>query len=155
MEPELTIGTFSSGIARRRHLPAAMGARVVLQRKRSDAGNLSGIAGWGLKDNTRTARQYADRHGLPYLTVEDGFIRSIGLGVNGAEPFGFIVDRSGIYYDATRPSDLEELVRNGPSTSGRIRGPSGRRDTPPAPPSGRSILSDPLRRQCPAPAEAR
>jgi capsular polysaccharide export protein len=121
MEPELTIGTFSSGIARRRHLPAAMGARVVLQRKRSDAGNLSGIAGWGLKDNTRTARQYADRHGLPYLTVEDGFIRSIGLGVNGAEPFGFIVDRSGIYYDATRPSDLEELVRNSPSTSGAHR----------------------------------
>jgi len=114
--PEPTIGTFSRGLTKRRHLPAALGAGVVFQRKRSKGGNLSAIAGWGLKDNTDRARKYAARHGLPYLAIEDGFIRSIGLGVNHAEPFGFIVDKTAIYYDATRASDLENMIRDNRSS---------------------------------------
>jgi len=112
MNRPLRFGTFSAGIAKRRHLSAALGAEVVRIDKRSAPDGLAGIIGWGLKDNTRKAMKYARLQGLPYLTMEDGFIRSIGLGVAGAEPFGFIADRSGIYYDATRPSDLERLIRD-------------------------------------------
>ncbi len=123
MAKQLRYGTFSARIAKKRHLAAALGAEVVLLSNRSVPNHLAGIVGWGLKENTLRARTYAVREQLPYLNVEDGFIRSIGLGVDGAEPFGFIVDRSGIYYDATRPSDLEKRVRRNAKTAdtGRAR----------------------------------
>jgi capsular polysaccharide export protein len=123
VDNQLIYGTFSAGIAKRRHLPAALGAKLVLLGRREVPDNLAGIVGWGLKENTRKSRNYADHQGLPYLNAEDGFIRSIGLGVNGAEPFGFILDRSGIYYDATRPSDLETMIRRGAAVGdvGRAR----------------------------------
>lgn len=44
------------------------------------------------------------------LRMEDGFLRSVGLGAELTRPLSWVVDRSGIYYDATRPSDLETLL---------------------------------------------
>jgi capsular polysaccharide export protein len=49
--------------------------------------------------------------GLPLAFVEDGFVRSIGLGANLHPPFSIAVDRSGIHYDPSRPSDLETILR--------------------------------------------
>lgn len=73
---------------------------------------LTHIVGWGLKPSADKARGYACKHGLPYLSLEDGFLRSLGLGVKGAPPHSLIIDHSGIYYDATRPSDLETLIQS-------------------------------------------
>lgn len=42
--------------------------------------------------------------------VEDGFLRSVGLGGELVRPLSWVVDRSGIYYDASAPSDLETLL---------------------------------------------
>jgi capsular polysaccharide export protein len=42
--------------------------------------------------------------------IEDGFIRSIGLGADLHPPLSIVVDRSGIYYDPNRPSDLETIL---------------------------------------------
>lgn len=39
--------------------------------------------------------------------VEDGFIRSVGLGAGLAKPSSWVIDRRGIYYDSNRPSELE------------------------------------------------
>lgn len=47
----------------------------------------------------------------PYL-VEDGFIRSKGLGANLVPPLSLVCENTGIYYDATRPSHLEELIQS-------------------------------------------
>ena len=44
------------------------------------------------------------------MLLEDGFIRSIGLGVNGATSFSLVEDAVGIYYDATAPSYLESIL---------------------------------------------
>ena len=44
------------------------------------------------------------------LRLEDGFLRSVGLGVDLTRPMSWVVDSRGIYYDATRPSDLEHLL---------------------------------------------
>lgn len=44
------------------------------------------------------------------LHVEDGFIRSVGLGSDLIRPLSLVLDRSGIYFDATRESDLENLL---------------------------------------------
>ena len=68
------------------------------------------VIGWGLKPTSLRARQYAKRHQLPYIALEDGFIRSLGLGVDGFQPHSLVVDETGIYYDASRPSDLENWL---------------------------------------------
>lgn len=42
--------------------------------------------------------------------MEDGFIRSNGLGATLLAPLSVVIDKQGIYYDATQPSDLEQLL---------------------------------------------
>lgn len=44
------------------------------------------------------------------VRIEDGFLRSAGLGADLVRPLSWIMDRQGIYYDATRPSDLETIL---------------------------------------------
>lgn len=65
--------------------------------------------GWGNKPNTKKARDYASSHGLKYYALEDGFLRSIGLGSN-SPPLSLVVDDLGIYYDYHKPSRLEALI---------------------------------------------
>jgi capsular polysaccharide export protein len=48
---------------------------------------------------------------LPLVFVEDGFVRSIGLGANLHPPFSIAVDHGGIHYDPSRPSDLETILQ--------------------------------------------
>jgi capsular polysaccharide export protein len=48
--------------------------------------------------------------GTPVWRLEDGFLRSVGLGADLVRPLSWVVDRRGIYYDATAPSDLECLL---------------------------------------------
>jgi len=45
------------------------------------------------------------------IQVEDGFIRSIGLGAALAKPYSWVFDRRGIYYDARSVSDLEHILQ--------------------------------------------
>lgn len=47
------------------------------------------------------------------LRIEDGFLRSVGLGANLVQPLSWVVDRRGMYYDASAPSDLEALLEAG------------------------------------------
>lgn len=42
--------------------------------------------------------------------VEDGFVRSVGLGSGLHPPLSVVVDSQGIHYDPTRPSDLETIL---------------------------------------------
>ena len=44
------------------------------------------------------------------LRVEDGFIRSKGLGIDLTPPLSLVFDPVGIYFDATRPSYLENQL---------------------------------------------
>lgn len=56
--------------------------------------------GWGRKDHT------------PRISVEDGFIRSVGLGADLTAPKSWVIDDLGMYYDATRPSRLEQILEH-------------------------------------------
>lgn len=47
------------------------------------------------------------------VRVEDGFIRSKGLGAAFNFPCSWVLDRRGIYFDAGGPSDLEDLLNAG------------------------------------------
>jgi capsular polysaccharide export protein len=53
--------------------------------------------------------------------IEDGFIRSAGLGAALVQPCSIIVDRRGIYYDPDRPSDLEHLLQHADFDDGLLR----------------------------------
>lgn len=68
------------------------------------------IAGWGYKTTSLFARNEARKREVGYVSLEDGFLRSIGLGVAGTQPLSLVVDDVGIYYDARQPSKLEELI---------------------------------------------
>ncbi|HYN39444.1 MAG TPA: hypothetical protein VES39_09335 [Rhodospirillales bacterium] len=73
----------------------------------------SAVLGWGYKATSRRARAMAERHALPYVALEDGFLRSFGLGCEGEPPLSLVVDADGIHYDAARPSRLERLLEDG------------------------------------------
>jgi capsular polysaccharide export protein len=74
------------------------------------------VAGWGHKPTAHRARQFAAKKGKPYIGFEDGFLRSIRPGA-ATKPVSLIIDKSGIYYDARSPSDLEAMLASGEFTS--------------------------------------
>ena len=66
--------------------------------------------GWGRKKTGRFALWCHNVFGGSVTLLEDGFIRSIGLGVDGSASFSLVEDNIGIYYDATAPSQLENIL---------------------------------------------
>lgn len=81
------------------------------------------IAVWSSRVPSRL-RRYADRHGVGIQLVEDGFIRSVGLGSDLLPPSSIVVDAHGMYFDPSQPSDLEILLISGnftPEDRGRAR----------------------------------
>ncbi|MDE4540815.1 capsular polysaccharide biosynthesis protein [Pseudomonas sp. ITEM 17296] len=67
------------------------------------------VMAWGRKPSAHLAMAEAYKAGKPVLTLEDGFVRSVGLGAE-EPPLSLIVDDVGIYYDASQPSRLEQLI---------------------------------------------
>lgn len=107
------IGVFSRGLARVPHLDAFLGAdEIVRSPGVRDVACLDAVAGWGHKSTADRARAYARRHGLPYLAVEDGFLRSLQPGRSGGAPMSLVVDDLGIYYDAGHQSRLEAILND-------------------------------------------
>ncbi|MDO4839572.1 MAG: capsular polysaccharide biosynthesis protein [Desulfovibrionaceae bacterium] len=71
-----------------------------------------GVIAWGLKPSGMAAEHLAREKGIPLLRLEDGFLRSLDLGVKGAHPYALVADDTGIYYDATHPSQLENILNS-------------------------------------------
>ncbi len=86
--------------------PPFLSAQSGLRRARKTGGAL---AVWPSRVPASTAASAA-RDGVPLLRVEDGFLRSRGLGAALHPPGSIVVDRTGLYYDATAASDLETLL---------------------------------------------
>ena len=49
--------------------------------------------------------------GLPLMRMEDGFLRSVGLGANHVLPYSLCIDSRGLYFDPRTPSDLEHILQ--------------------------------------------
>ncbi|MCX7286613.1 MAG: capsular polysaccharide biosynthesis protein [Rhodobacterales bacterium] len=57
----------------------------------------------------------------PCLRIEDGFLRSRGLGAELVPPLSLVTDDRGIYYDPGRPSQLDALIAAHLPPGGRER----------------------------------
>jgi capsular polysaccharide export protein len=57
------------------------------------------------------------QRGAQLIEVEDGFIRSAGLGADCVPPLSIVVDRLGAHFDPVQPSELEQLLQNGSFSS--------------------------------------
>ncbi len=68
------------------------------------------IAVWGATSDA-DLEALAQASGVTLVRMEDGFIRSVGLGSDLIPPQSLVLDPVGIYFDATRPSALEDLLQ--------------------------------------------
>ncbi|MCG3268863.1 capsular polysaccharide biosynthesis protein [Yoonia sp. I 8.24] len=62
--------------------------------------------------SNRQLMRWANTGATDATLVEDGFLRSRGLGADLIAPLSLVLDEIGIYYDATRPSGLENLINS-------------------------------------------
>lgn len=114
------IHVFSSGISKIQNLEVFLQDEIrkygelkfhrAWEIPKASSGDL--VIGWGHKKTAEKARAFAKKHALPYFALEDGFLRSLKLGVEGEQPLSLSVDRTGVYYDACEPSDLEDMLNN-------------------------------------------
>ncbi|HEB9333007.1 TPA: capsular polysaccharide biosynthesis protein [Campylobacter coli] len=66
--------------------------------------------GWGRKNSGLKAMALAKKHNAKFMLFEDGFLRSLNLGVENSPSFSIVKDDVGIYYDASTPSRLENIL---------------------------------------------
>lgn len=106
--PPYIVALQEYGIWQKKSLPVVLGARVKI-----DLGLFSEPSsvrlGWGRKASGLRASRLAARSGAKACLLEDGFLRSLGIG-NSDEPLSLVLDDLGIYYDASRASRLERLI---------------------------------------------
>ncbi|EFH7310261.1 capsular polysaccharide biosynthesis protein [Escherichia coli] len=107
------LGIYSSGIWRIPFLDNLLpGNRVKLSTRAPIPEGVTAVAVWGYRPSAQKPVELATEAGLPVIRLEDGFIRSLGLGVEGAPPLSMVIDNQGIYYDASTPSELEALIKD-------------------------------------------
>jgi capsular polysaccharide export protein len=73
------------------------------------AGSGGGVIAWGMTGGAALGAA-ARQAGVPLLRLEDGFVRSVGLGTRQTIPASLAVDDRGIYYDAGRESGFEAIA---------------------------------------------
>jgi capsular polysaccharide export protein len=64
---------------------------------------------WGRRDHAEL-RALCSERGIAIWRMEDGFLRSVGLGSDFHAPSSLVVDTRGIYFDPQQPSDLEHIL---------------------------------------------
>ena len=96
-------------LSRQPTLPDLLPGLDLINRRQAGRRRPDGVLAWGRKPSARHAEDWAAARGLPLIRLEDGFLRSVGLG-NEEPPLSIVVDDLGIYYDAGAPSRLERLI---------------------------------------------
>lgn len=69
---------------------------------------------WGHSPYAARGEAVAKATGAHLVRVEDAFLRSLHPGRSGEPPLGLVIDRQGMYFDATGPSGLETLLATHP-----------------------------------------
>jgi len=94
------------------HVPAMLGCRELIQVKTlGQASGMDGLAYWGSLGRSKAKRAvegFSLQLGTPRLILEDGFIRSVEIGLSGTPTLSLLLDRRAPYYDARQPTSLED-----------------------------------------------
>lgn len=105
-----------------KHLLSLVGAKELVQtiKNKTQPEKIPAIdifLQWGItpNDNKKYQKHLARVLGRPTLILEDGFIRSLDIGLSGTPALSLILDDKTAYYDATRPSRLTLLLDDGPA----------------------------------------
>ncbi len=69
---------------------------------------------WGQSPTSPRGEAVARHRDAPVLRVEDAFLRSLHPGRSGEPTLGLFLDRTGVHFDASGPSDLESLLATHP-----------------------------------------
>lgn len=69
---------------------------------------------WAAREPAGFAEQLHAR-GAQLLRMEDGFLRSVGLGSNHVGACSLVLDGQGIYFDPRQPSALEDWLQHAPT----------------------------------------
>lgn len=72
-------------------------------------GGADAVGVWGHTKVARRGRAVARNCKTPLVTIEDAFLRSVLTGRQGAQPLGLVMDHTGIYFDTSKPCDLDAL----------------------------------------------
>lgn len=78
------------------------------------------VAVWGKSPVAARGEAVAARTGAGLLRIEDAFVRSVLPGRSGAPPIGLLIDRQGVHFDASQPSDLEAILARHPLDETRL-----------------------------------
>src|SRR5262245_26526870 len=106
----MRVAVASGGIWQlRRTLEVLSGCELVRWRPPMRLPAVDAVAGWGRKETALRSWRRATKLAKPYVSFEDGFLRSVLPG-GGQLPVSLLVDWTGVHYDATGPSDLEALI---------------------------------------------
>jgi len=99
----------SAGMRRIAALPALLDDYRLVYGAPRDAGPADRVLAWGRRPSALRAERYARHCGAGVLHIEDGFLRSVGLGQD-EPPLSVVLDDLGLYLDAGRPSRLESFI---------------------------------------------
>jgi capsular polysaccharide export protein len=88
----------------------------------------SSIVVWGLRDSP-AVQALSRQYDVPVWRMEDGFLRSVGLGSDRYAPASLVLDRAGIYYDPTRASELESILETASFASDELTRSRALRET--------------------------
>ncbi len=108
------IGVLTRALLHMPHLATFLGSTLLFRPALLQFGEqpVTALAGKeGLPSATRT-KELALSHNLPYLALEDGFLRSLALPGRDAPTCSLIADSVGLFYDADHPSYLENLLNS-------------------------------------------
>lgn len=103
-----------------RYVPSMLQARTCISTigafGKKEAASVEIFFQWGISEssNKKRQREFAKELGKPVVFIEDGFIRSLDIGLSKEPGLSLILDDTTAYYDATQPSRLARLLQSGP-----------------------------------------
>ncbi|MFK7889188.1 MAG: capsular polysaccharide biosynthesis protein [Granulosicoccus sp.] len=102
----------SSGLRRLRHLHRFLELDRVVSPSQIGAARVEPVCVlvWGRKANSERALAFAAHQQLPVWYLEDGWIRNCDEDAHSRKTYSLLVDKSGVYYDSSQPSDLEAYL---------------------------------------------
>jgi capsule polysaccharide export protein KpsC/LpsZ len=98
-----------------KYLPQLLRAKeLIVPQNDNLAQECSAFVQWGIleSDSKKRLRDYAANLNRPLVFIEDGFIRSLGIGLSQEPGRSIIMDDLGFYYDASKPTRLETILNS-------------------------------------------